>query len=178
MRIDITKTKVYKFNELSDEAKQTALDSLRENCCDYEWWDCAFEDAANVSLKLTEFDLDRNRHCEGEFIESAEETAVEIIKEHGEKCVTYQTAQNYISDIAELGRDYPEIMDDEGYDENEFRREDAEHEIDCEFLKSILEDYSIMLQKEYEYLQSEEAIIETIEANEYEFTVDGEFYHT
>jgi predicted transcriptional regulator len=31
-----------------------------------------------------------------------------------------------------------------------------------------------MLQKEYEYLTSEEAIIETIEANEYEFTEKGE----
>jgi len=30
-----------------------------------------------------------------------------------------------------------------------------------------------MLQKEYEYQMSDEAIIETIEANEYEFTENG-----
>ena len=30
-----------------------------------------------------------------------------------------------------------------------------------------------MLQKKFEYLQSEEAIKETIEANEYEFTANG-----
>jgi hypothetical protein len=30
-----------------------------------------------------------------------------------------------------------------------------------------------MLQKEYEHLQSEESIIETIVANEYEFTEEG-----
>jgi len=33
-----------------------------------------------------------------------------------------------------------------------------------------------MLQKEYEYETSEEAIVETIKANEYEFTEDGNLY--
>jgi hypothetical protein len=47
-------------------------------------------------------------------------------------------------------------------------------DIDANFLRSLLEDYRIMLQKEYEYLTSEETIIETIEANEYEFTEKGE----
>jgi hypothetical protein len=36
-----------------------------------------------------------------------------------------------------------------------------------------LEDYSIILQKECDYLSSEESIIETIEANDYEFDIDG-----
>ena len=45
--------------------------------------------------------------------------------------------------------------------------------IEDEFLKSLLEDYSIILQKEYEYQTSEEAIIESIKANDYEFTEDG-----
>ena len=48
--------------------------------------------------------------------------------------------------------------------------------LDDEFRVSILEDYRIMLQKQYEYLCSEEAIIETIEANDYEFTEDGKLY--
>jgi len=47
-------------------------------------------------------------------------------------------------------------------------------DIDAEFLRSLCEDYRIMLQNEYEYLTSEEAIIETIIANEYEFTEEGE----
>jgi len=46
-------------------------------------------------------------------------------------------------------------------------------DIEDEFLKSLLEDYSIMLQKECYYKQSKEAIIETIEANEYEFYANG-----
>jgi hypothetical protein len=42
-----------------------------------------------------------------------------------------------------------------------------------EFLKSLLEDYRIILSKEYDYLTSRESIIETIEANEYEFDENG-----
>jgi hypothetical protein len=51
--------------------------------------------------------------------------------------------------------------------------EDDLSDIEDNFLDSLLEDYSIMLQKEYEHLQSEESIIETIVANEYEFTEEG-----
>jgi hypothetical protein len=46
-------------------------------------------------------------------------------------------------------------------------------DIEDEFLKSLCEDYSIMLQNESEYLQSDAAIIEAINANEYEFLEDG-----
>ena len=46
----------------------------------------------------------------------------------------------------------------------------------AEFRRSILEDYRIILQTEFEYLTSEEAIVEIIEANEYEFTADGHIY--
>ena len=46
-------------------------------------------------------------------------------------------------------------------------------DIEDDFLKSLCEDYRILLQHQYEYLTSEEVIIETIEANEYEFTQDG-----
>ena len=42
-----------------------------------------------------------------------------------------------------------------------------------DFLQSLCEDYRIILRNEYEYLTSEEAIIETIESNEYYFTEDG-----
>ncbi len=53
--------------------------------------------------------------------------------------------------------------------------EELENDED-EFLKELLEDYRIILQKEYEYQTSEEAIIGTIEANEYEFTQDGKMF--
>ena len=49
-----------------------------------------------------------------------------------------------------------------------------------EWITETLRDYARelykSLEKEYNYLTSEKAIIETIEANDYEFTEDGKIY--
>ena len=58
----------------------------------------------------------------------------------------------------------------------EYNESDDYKELCEEFQRTICEDYLIILQMECEYLTSEEAVIETIEANEYEFTVDGDLY--
>jgi hypothetical protein len=146
--------KLYKFNELSESAKEKAIESLSDINVYHDWWQFIYEDAENIGLKITSFDLDRNRHAEGEFTGYAIDTAKDILEEHGKDCETYKTAEKFMSD-------YYNTLD-----------EDIE-ELEEEFLKSLLEDYSIMLQTECDYLMSEKAIIETIEANEYEFTQDG-----
>ena len=162
----IKETKVYKFDELSEKAKEKALNELYDINIGYEWWDGVYDDAENIGLKLTSFDLDRNRHAKGEFTLSAAEVAANIIRDHGESSETYKTAQSFLDAINSL-----EMPDD---DTDEFTEwENKMLELEDEFLKSLLEDYSMMLQKEYEYLSSEEAIIETINVNEYEFTEDG-----
>lgn len=174
MRIKITKTTVYPFGELSDNAKEKAVQGLWDINVTHDWWEFTFEDAEQAKLELTEFELDRGSYCRGEFIEYAKETADAIIKNHGETCETYKTAWEFRDNSERLYIKYPEKLDDDGDDENEYNREQEQTELDGEFLKSILEDYRIMLQREYEYLTSEEVIIETIDANEYEFTGDGE----
>lgn len=159
MRIDVKKTEVYPFSELSDDAKQTVIETLADINTGYEWWYSTFEDAANVGIKLTEFDIDRGSYCHGR-IDDPEHTAKLILKDHGKDCETYMTADAFLCDISHINKD-DDITQDE---------------ITAEFERSILEDYRIMLQKEFEYMTSEEAIIETIKANEYEFTKDGEIY--
>jgi len=177
MREDTTITKVYPFNELTDEAKQAVLCELASVNVDHEWWDGEYEDAKNVLLKLTEFDLDRNRHCKGEFIENAKDTAQKIIEDHGDMCGTFQTAKGYLEDRRKLVEKYSGGINTQIVaEDNEYEFDNDCEELDADFLRSILEDYSIMLQKQYEYLTSEEAIVETIEANKYEFTEDGKLY--
>ena len=167
-------TKVYAFSELSDDAKEQALQGLYDINVDHEWWDSTYEDAERAGLKLSSFDLDRYREAKGDFIECAEECAAKTIAEHGESCETYQTARQYQTDRDALvdkfsdGVDTQRVAEDSEY---EFDRECDD--LDAEFLRSILEDYSIILQHEYEYLTGEEAILATIEANDYEFTADG-----
>jgi len=167
------KTKVinpYQFSELSDEAKEKAISNLSDINVDYEWYESIYEDASNIGLKITGFDLDRNRHADGEFTLSACEVAQNIINNHGDECETYKTAQSFLNDFNPVFADYMDETN-ENYENRE--SEDKLTDIESEFLNSLLEDYSIMLQNECEYLQSDEAIIKTIEANEYDFDEDG-----
>jgi hypothetical protein len=47
-------------------------------------------------------------------------------------------------------------------------------DLNTDFLQSILEDYSMLLQREYEYICSKEAIMETIGCGGYTFNVNGQ----
>ncbi len=136
---------IYQFSELPEEAKAKAIKNLYDINVGYNWWDVIYEDAETVGIKIINFDIDRDSYCEGEFFETLVEIAKAIIEEHGEHCETYNTAKAFLDDG------------------------DAE-----EFEKDILEDYRIILQKEFEYRTSEEAIIEANGANEYEVTENGD----
>lgn len=136
----------------------------------FEWWDFTIDDAKNIGLIIDEFDLDRGAFCRGKFVDGATECADKIIKEHGDTCETYTTAAAFLKE-----RD--NVVDtaerDENGDINEWELDKILDAVEAEFLHDILEDYRIILQKEYEYLTSEAAILEMIEANDYEFTKDG-----
>jgi len=149
---------VYSFDELSDDAKKKAIQKLCDINVDFDWWDSTYEDARNIGIKITGFDIDRKQTVSGEFINSAGETIQDILREHGENCETYKTAMRYKHNF--------DLASDET-DEDELSASEDE------FLNDILEDYRIILRNEYEYLTSEEAIIETIKANDYTFTIDG-----
>lgn len=151
----IKETKVYPFAELLDDAKEKAIENLANINVNYEWWESVFEDAKNVGIKLTEFALDRGSYCRGT-IDDTIDTARAILKEHGDTCETWQTAKDFHDAVAKDGEDTVDF-----------------DSLCLEFKYSLLEDYRIVLQQEYEHLTSEQAIIETIEANEYEFTVGG-----
>lgn len=149
----IKETKVFTFAELSEDVKDKAIEKLYDLNVDHDWWDSVYDDAKNIGLKITEFDIDRGAYARGNFIGSAKETAEKIIANHGPDCETVATSKSYLRELQDL----------DGHDK----------EINREFLQSLLEDYRIMLSKEYDYLTSREAIIETIESNEYEFDEHG-----
>lgn len=163
--------KVYQFDELSEKAKENAREWWLHNGLDDYWWESIYYDAEQVGLKITSFDLDRNRHAKGEFILGADDVARNILSDHGEGCETYKTAQTFMEGCKAL----EERAKMEGKDGDEdYWFSDEISELENEFLKSIIEDYSIMLQNEYEYMCSDEYIDESIRNNEYEFYVNGE----
>lgn len=167
----VIETKVYTFDELSDDAKQKAINSLNGINVDHNWWEFIYGDAEEIGLKITSFDLDRNRHADGHFTLSAAEVMANIFANYGEDCRAHKTAKAFEEDWQPLFNEY--------MDESSDKYEDSETECDLndlefDFLKSLLEDYSIILKNGYEYLQSDESVIESIVANQYEFTEKGE----
>jgi hypothetical protein len=164
-----TKT-VYLFDELGDRAKEKARDWWRGSLCYDEWWQPVFEDAEQVHIEITSFDLYR---CEiaGRFTIEPHLVADEIQDNHGEECETYKTAGAYLKDRDKLIDEWP--RDDDGEFENEGDLDDRLDELDAEFLKNILEDYRIMLREELEYQESDENVDERIRINDYEFYEDG-----
>ena len=171
MREDTRVTKVYRFEELSDTAQEKAMEKLYDINVDYSWWDCVYEDAKNIGIEIKEFDLGQGSYCKGEFIESELDVAENILKEHGKGCETHKDAYEFIELIAYAENTY--------YEHEEM--DDFEPTYECpellsDFQNTIFEDYRMILREEYDYLTSEEAIRDTIEANDYEFTEDGRIY--
>lgn len=149
--------KLFKFDELTDKAKEKARIWFREGNDGQFEWENIQEDAKAIGLEIQM--LDQHRANQGRLLWDALEVAEEIIKEHGKDCETHKTALRYLKQLKKEN------------DENlSYEREKTE----TEFLHDLLEDYRIILDKEYEYQNSDEVIDETIMVNKYEFTEDGE----
>lgn len=159
------RTKVYLFNELSEDVQQKVIENNYHINVDYNWWESTYDDAKEIGLKITGFDIDRGNYCEGEFLLSANEVAHNIFNSHGEVCKTYKTANDFMNEWQPVFNEY---LEKEGYElENKLQ------ELESDFLKSLCEDYLIMLRDEYEYQTSKDQVKEAIISNEYEFTKDG-----
>lgn len=152
------------FNEWDADTQSTILDKHSDINVSHNWWENIYYDAEIIGVKLNGFDLDRNKHCSGEFIHKAWEVAKNIISEHGECCDTYKIAKEFIR-LYEITENQTDIDDDEIVEQLEY--------FESEFLNDILHEYSNILQREYEYLYSDEAIIETFVVNQYEFDNEG-----
>ena len=150
MKVIKREYEVYKYDELPEDARQKALeDNYDINVDCFDWWESVFEDAENIGIRIKSFDIDRFE-ITGELVLYPNEVKSKTLKEHGKSSNTYKTVKEY-----------------------DLRKADFEED---EFLYSLLEDYRIMLQHEWEYLTSEEAIVETIDANNYDFTIDGKMF--
>ena len=137
--------KAYKFNELDENAK---LQAIRYNIyinVNHDWYDCTYETLRECGIKVDSFDTGTNNSCEISFLSTAYEVATSIVETFGEAMDIVIYAKKFIK-----GK----------YSFVYFKRR-----LESEILNWLIQ--------EYEYLTSEQAIIETIEANEMEFTEEG-----
>jgi hypothetical protein len=168
------KTNLYKFIELSEAAKQKAIEKNCDLNTNYDWWDWVYEDAETIGLKITGFDIDRGRYCEGDFCLSALEVAQNILNHHGESCETYQEAAKFLGEHGPVFEKYFTIEADKNSSHEDIREiEGSLIDMEENFKNVILDCYLLILEKQYEYLTSVECLSETLVANDFEFTEDG-----
>lgn len=144
------KINIYEFDELGEQAKSKALtDYVYFNFQD-DWWRNIYEDAERVYLKLNGFDIDRGAYCNGEWMVDAGKSANAIIAEHGDGTATYLLAKAYLQKL------------------------NATEDEQDNFLINLLTEYHQMLVREYDYLSSDDAIIDAFNDSDQLFTGDGQ----
>lgn len=153
---------LYKFSELSEDAKKKAIEKHLYINVDHEWWDFIYYNAKKIGIKISAFDIYR-KDIDVKFIEDAEDVANNIIKDYGKNHSMTKLSEKFIEDYTNL------------VTADEVSASDVE-DIEEEFLKDIGEEYLSMLQQDYDYYTSDEAIAETLEANEYDFLETGKRY--
>jgi hypothetical protein len=181
MPVDCTLT-LYSFSELSDEAKENAGKNNINCNVDYGWWDGAYEDAKSLGLIITESDIYHST-IDGRLELSLLESCKVVRSNHGKHCDTFKTAKQYLSEYCTAFVEwlsYQDTEDEEDYTRldwfDEFESSEEAEDITNNYRMAMLEGYIVLLRKEYDYLISEEAIVETINVNEWLFDETGEIY--
>lgn len=158
--------KVYKFEELDEQTREKVIENYRYiNVDSTFWYDWIKEDFIRLGLEIKEFDLGYRNYVKI-YIDNLEETSKSIIEEFGDSVLIKQTAKNYINEYEKIQANFKED-------------EDIEREVellDEQYEKEYSEDILSYLRSNYDWETSDEAIYQTIEANEYDFTIDGKIY--
>jgi hypothetical protein len=197
-------TKIYQISELSDKAKEKAIAAFRDVNTDHDWWESDYEfgeeeirerlgiekaeilfsglwsqgDGASFTgwigdkwiVKFVQDRKDDFPALAAAF--DADDPQVEI---YSAKVERFGSLHNVHERSCKVSLDVRASRNSE-IDEKEIGREvdRLESTLDEIRLDLCREIYSY-LEKDHEYLTSDEAIIETIEINEYEFDENGNF---
>lgn len=156
---------IYKFSELPKPVQEKVLDKHRDwNVDGIDWWESVYEDAGMVGLRINGFDLYRQSI---DLVVAPDtntvDIAAKIVATHGEECDTYKAAAAYRVELAKYrlsGEDSDELDEIVG-------------EATRVFMRGLRYAYLGLLQSDYDYLTSDEAVGESLEANDVEFCGDG-----
>jgi len=182
---------VYKFNELTESAKQKAIDNYR-NHDEYFWAgenEHTLKEFCNIfPVKVREFDYGYNKNID--FTYTADDNILQL---KGLRLATYIHnnygykifKKKYLAHIHKEAR-YSKIQKETDcvltgyYIDNEildpiyqFLKSPKENVTFEDLLNDCLQSWLSACQKDYEATQEDEYIIEHLEANDYDFTIDG-----
>lgn len=184
----IAETEVFTFDELSDHAKEKARDWYREGGFDYDWWDAIFDDSRTIGTILG-FVIDDRR---GGIAFSGFSSQGDGASFTGSWCAPkapVKTMKAYApadEKLHKLARDAWAIVQrmtkDERADSFAVYRSGREVHpgcMECEHVgvKELARDFAHWiyrsLEREWDYMNSNEQVDESILANEYTFTEEG-----
>ncbi len=197
----IVETKVYKYEELSDSAKERAREWYLENGLCYDWWDDSYEDFCRVA-EILGIEISTRRdgktpeiyftgfYCQGSGSSfngtyRYAKGAVAKIKQYApqdeelhriaESLQAVQSRHFYKLRASIKTRRDDSIRVEVWHGDDQYRDiGNAEDKV-----RDLMNDFNDWmfkrLQDEYEYLTSDEQVAESIIANEYEFDEDGKW---
>jgi len=190
--------KVFEFSELSEEAKEKVIQDNYDININYEWWEFVIEGVKerllkNYGLEFDKvfFDLEyRYRHLYFNkiWIENIKQFIKGFKRDNKIKDVNFSYKINKAINQDEItfnfensyygGGDGKTILSYNDYTQNAVTDkykflENLQEWFNEEIVDKMLSE----LTQEYDYLTSKEAIIESIEANDFKFLENGEFFN-
>ena len=172
---------VYSFAELSDDAKERALNAFRCSNVEFNWYEDTFDTIRTagklLGLEIDDIHFDTDLYCifdaHYRYVRGASAAV----------CKGFSWADDLhkvAKDLQALQRRYFYSLScavTKGRSMNYYRCFRFGEDYECEDLGDILDDFAhwarILLRDEYEWLTSDEAVKEIIIINEHEFTEDG-----
>ena len=164
--------KIYQFNELSEKSKERALNELRHINVEDTWWNCSCETFSEFGVVIEAFDFYKRTISLGfkkDITDICDKFAYEWnTNQIGELCKAYLKNRHKEISVFQKLIDAQLCLD--------ASNQDVLEDMENVFIKDL--EYAILnwLNDEYEYLLSDDAIVDTIEANEYDFTENGKRY--
>lgn len=200
MRTVTTSTDVFKFDELSKEVQEKVIEKFRENYLDYDWWDGVYEDFISIcsilgietdhkKIFFSGFSSQGDGACfEGSY--QYKKGSVKEIKSYAPKDKKLHQIALELSkiqrtafyklrlDVKHQGFYHHENCTVFNIERNDYcdvtkGQEDGLIEVFKDLMRWLYK----TLNAEYDYLQSDESIKETIKCNDYEFTKEGKRFH-
>lgn len=173
-------TMVYSFNELSEAAQERALNAFRDITVEYDWWDGAYDTICTagklLGLEIGKMHFDTDLYCIFDADYRYVRGAAKAIQAEFPRATDLHDVARKLQDLQRRHFYSLSCAVTEGRTTNRYSCFRFGEDYECD-LGDILDDFAhwawVLLRNEYEWLTSDEAIQETIEANEYEFDEDG-----
>jgi len=186
------KTVVYSFDELSEDAKEKAIENVRNsNFLDYDWWDCTLEDWKeclgiigfeveniyfNVGYSQSDYaSIEGTYKYKKQWQKALKQSGIggktlKALSEYGQRLQKAQSLVFYSGYCSVSSHHRGGMCFDVEAEKGRIDEFDTDVR---DIVSDICHDIYCSLTDEYEYLTSDESIREMILCNEMEFTEEG-----